>query len=61
MIFRLLLGDCAVQFSIGWNSILMGLYDGLGSRFAMHELGISSKKPFKKCARVVGEVRKALQ
>ncbi|KAF1889676.1 hypothetical protein Lal_00025004 [Lupinus albus] len=24
--------------------------------FAMHELGISSKKPFKKCARVVGEV-----
>ena len=30
--------------------------DGLGSRFAMHELGISSKKPFKKCARVVGEV-----
>lgn len=25
-------------------------------RFAMHELGLSSKKPFKKCARVVGEV-----
>ncbi|XP_016180361.1 DNA gyrase subunit A, chloroplastic/mitochondrial isoform X1 [Arachis ipaensis] len=24
--------------------------------FAMHELGLSSKKPFKKCARVVGEV-----
>ncbi|RWR90322.1 DNA gyrase subunit A, chloroplastic/mitochondrial isoform X1 [Cinnamomum micranthum f. kanehirae] len=24
--------------------------------FAMHELGISSRKPFKKCARVVGEV-----
>ncbi|MED6165671.1 hypothetical protein PIB30_101886, partial [Stylosanthes scabra] len=23
--------------------------------FAMHELGLSSKKPFKKCARVVGE------
>lgn len=22
----------------------------------MHELGLSSKKPFKKCARVVGEV-----
>lgn len=26
-------------------------------RFAMHELGLSSRKPFKKCARVVGEVR----
>ena len=25
--------------------------------FAMHELGLSSKKPFKKSARVVGEVR----
>ena len=25
-------------------------------RFAMHELGLSSKKPYKKCARVVGEV-----
>lgn len=25
-------------------------------RFAMHELGLSSRKPFKKCARVVGEV-----
>ncbi|KAK4590452.1 hypothetical protein RGQ29_020843 [Quercus rubra] len=24
--------------------------------FAMHELGLSSRKPFKKCARVVGEV-----
>eukprot|EP00252_Welwitschia_mirabilis_P005842 TRINITY_DN16447_c0_g1_i1.p1 TRINITY_DN16447_c0_g1~~TRINITY_DN16447_c0_g1_i1.p1 ORF type:complete len:942 (-),score=173.08 TRINITY_DN16447_c0_g1_i1:51-2876(-) len=24
--------------------------------FAMHELGLSSKRPFKKCARVVGEV-----
>ena len=24
--------------------------------FAMHELGLDSKKPFKKCARVVGEV-----
>lgn len=24
--------------------------------YAMHELGLSSKKPFKKCARVVGEV-----
>lgn len=24
--------------------------------YAMHELGISSKKPYKKCARVVGEV-----
>lgn len=24
--------------------------------FAMHELGLSSKKPYKKCARVVGEV-----
>jgi DNA gyrase subunit A len=24
--------------------------------FAMHELGMSSKKPYKKCARVVGEV-----
>ncbi|KAI5390179.1 hypothetical protein KIW84_075483 [Lathyrus oleraceus] len=24
--------------------------------FAMHELGLSSKKPFKKCERVVGEV-----
>ncbi|KAL3698674.1 hypothetical protein R1sor_012750 [Riccia sorocarpa] len=24
--------------------------------FAMHELGLSSKKPFRKCARVVGEV-----
>ena len=23
--------------------------------FAMHELGLDSKKPFKKCARVVGE------
>lgn len=22
----------------------------------MHELGLSSRKPFKKCARVVGEV-----
>lgn len=26
-------------------------------RYAMHELGLSSKKPFKKCARVVGEVK----
>ncbi|OVA15130.1 DNA topoisomerase [Macleaya cordata] len=25
-------------------------------RFAMHELGLSSRKPYKKCARVVGEV-----
>ena len=25
-------------------------------RYAMHELGLTSKKPFKKCARVVGEV-----
>ncbi|CBI29134.3 unnamed protein product, partial [Vitis vinifera] len=24
--------------------------------FAMHELGLSSRKPYKKCARVVGEV-----
>ena len=24
--------------------------------YAMHELGLDSKKPFKKCARVVGEV-----
>ena len=28
-----------------------------GYRFAMHELGLSSRKPFKKCARVVGEVK----
>ncbi|XP_019187265.1 PREDICTED: uncharacterized protein LOC109181803 isoform X2 [Ipomoea nil] len=26
------------------------------AQFAMHELGLSSKKPYKKCARVVGEV-----
>ncbi len=25
----------------------------------MHELGLSHSKPFKKCARVVGEVRRA--
>lgn len=26
------------------------------NRYAMHELGLSSRKPYKKCARVVGEV-----
>lgn len=29
-------------------------------RFAMHELGLSSRRPFKKSAKVVGEVRKEI-
>ena len=29
---------------------------GGGGRYAMHELGLGSQKPFRKCARVVGEV-----
>ena len=33
----------------------MGIFTNC--RYAMHELGLASKKPFKKCARVVGEVK----
>lgn len=36
------------------TGLLSYLY--FGYRYAMHELGLSSKKPYKKCARVVGEV-----
>ncbi|OMO69847.1 hypothetical protein COLO4_28907 [Corchorus olitorius] len=31
-------------------------FGSIANRYAMHELGLSSRKPFKKCARVVGEV-----
>lgn len=52
---------CLVGWKMWDNMIEVGIFvyvcGYLDCSFAMHELGLSSRKPFKKCARVVGEVR----
>ena len=46
---------CAYNEGCGrLNGVLITV--GRGGRYAMHELGMGSQKPFRKCARVVGEV-----
>ena len=47
---------CAYNEGCGRLNDVLITRVGRGGRYAMHELGMGSQKPFRKCARVVGEV-----